>query len=845
MPPPTYLLTPRLRPFEEDRELFQHEPFLSVFSRYRNARHSRRYNVVDQLFQEIRLLLSSEPWSSLSTEFVSYCLGAELVLQVPGSFDRQLRFLTEILFLRFCHQDSTHGLEMCEKVLLDAQLSWSINSSEPFPTATVSVQMSLAADIRRREDLQDDSEPEASEAYSDLAEDEPDASPASGGTSDIDDSEYEDDESPPSVWSIQRSSFVLESSESQSADLPDAYRWSKDIEEFFFPSQLQNDEQRSPKGVVDGLAEMRKVRRRRYQSQGFREDLQDSGLLARFLHICLPGNLLETTHPDVEISFRFYNWRIGYGEMLCRWTPPTRLVPLEITAKQPNYPFDPVQFLCFFSANPRMHPWRSNPMAVYLFLSQSAFKINCRIWLIPCLEALGFEAIGWDLEQVYRDLLRHPAMQNEEDARHLALDARLLTVITESALHRRLIKALNYTVFHPIPLRIVPTPPGPVSTPSSSASSTHLAAPRPPLSKVQRKNVIRREKDRLAKAAKRLKTETLGTPAQARINSCPGCAHKPEVDWCIRTIPVRENPNASKYLGYSITCAHPNDRLKPKRSRRYISPVELGLRWVEARPASHSVWADCGRDIVRFVHRRKNGQEVMVGGVRFKALSPENLKIMQDNHQLVRIRAIRRSADMQAWAYGSMTATGSRMPIGGWKGDGYAPYACHSGDSVEDIQALFRHAVDTDILVTAAKSIYPKIEHDLLELTEDSELNRFGRFGSVAYYCTNFISCVHSDKDIVKEDHPTLHPCIQLSKKNCGPDDYNFAMVRWGIAIRTEENTVWVFDGTDEHGTIMPSQSAVDHGAVSTGMHNTNNIKDVKRATAYRDVRHGYDLRRT
>ncbi|KAJ7431307.1 hypothetical protein B0H11DRAFT_2131475 [Mycena galericulata] len=844
MPPPTYLLTPRLRSFKEDRELFQQEPFLSVFSRYRNARHSRRYNVVDQLFQEIRLLLSSEFWNSLSTEFVTYCLGTELILSVPGSLDQQLRFLTEILFLRFCHQDSTHGLEMCEKVLLDAQLSWFTDCSERLPAVTVSAQMSLAGDIRRREDLQDDSESEAPEASPDLAEDEADAS------------EYEDDEPLASVWSIQQPSSVLESSGSQSADLPDAYRWSKNIEEFFFPSRSRNDERRSPKGVVNGLSEMRKVRRSRYQSQRFLEDLRDSGLLARFFHICLPGNLLETTHPDVEISFRFYNWRMGYGEMLCRWTPPTRLQPLEITAKQPNHPFDPIQFLCFFSTNPRMHPWRSNPMAVYLFLSQSTFIINCRVWLIPCLEALGFEAVNWDLEQVYRDLLRHPAMQNEEDARHLALDARLLTVITESALHRRLIKAVNYTVFHPIPLRTVPTSPDLVSTSNSSASSTRLAAPRPPLSKVQRKNAIRRENNKLAKAARRLKTETLGTPAQARINSCPGCAHKPEVDWCIRTIPVRENPNASKYLGYSITCAHPNDRLKPKRSKSekkskiykrtsYISPVELGLRWVEARPANHSVWADCGQDIVRFVHRRKNGQEVMVGGVRFNALSPETLKIMQDNHRLVRIRAIRRRADMQAWAYGSMTATGSRMPMGGLKGDGYAPYACHSGDTVDDIKALFRHAVDTDILVTAAKSIYPKIEHDLLELTEDSELNRFGRFGSVAYYCTNFISCVHSDKDIVKEDHPTLHPCIQLSKKNCGPDDYNFAMVRWGIAIRTEENTVWVFDGTDEHGTIMPSQSAVDHGAVSTGMHNTNNIKDVKRATAYRDIRHGYDLRCT
>ncbi|KAJ7107303.1 hypothetical protein C8R43DRAFT_963132 [Mycena crocata] len=242
---------------------------------------------------------------------------------------------------------------------------------------------------------------------------------------------------------------------------------------------------------------------------------------------------------------------------------------------------------------------------------------------------------------------------------------------------------------------------------------------------------------------------------------------------------------------------------------------------------------------------------VTVGGVRFNALSPKALKITQDNHSLVRIQAIRRREDMQLWARGSMTGTGSCMPMGGKLGDGYAPYACHSGDSVEDIEALFRHAVDTDILITAAKTIYPQLEQDLLEITEGSELNRFRRFGVTGFYCTDFLSCLHRDRDIVRKKQPTLHPCIQLSKEKCGPNDYNFGMVEWGVAIRTEENTVWytsvsytyisytdhnrVFNGRDVHGTIMPSQSAFNNGAASKGKHDTNNTKDVNRATACRN----------
>jgi len=48
---------------------------------------------------------------------------------------------------------------------------------------------------------------------------------------------------------------------------------------------------------------------------------------------------------------------------------------------------------------------------------------------------------------------------------------------------------------------------------------------------------------------------------------------------------------------------------------------------------------------------------------------------------------------MHDWAYGTMTATGSRQASGGALGDTYGPYACHTGNTPDDIKALFRHAV--------------------------------------------------------------------------------------------------------------------------------------------------------
>lgn len=94
-----------------------------------------------------------------------------------------------------------------------------------------------------------------------------------------------------------------------------------------------------------------------------------------------------------------------------------------------------------------------------------------------------------------------------------------------------------------------------------------------------------------------------------------------------------------------------------------------------------------------FLHARPKFIGFKVGGVRYQAMSPEILAQLLDNHRRVSVRGVRRREDMQAWAYGTMTGSGPRQPMGGAKGDGYGPYACHSGDTPDDIRALFRHAV--------------------------------------------------------------------------------------------------------------------------------------------------------
>lgn len=107
---------------------------------------------------------------------------------------------------------------------------------------------------------------------------------------------------------------------------------------------------------------------------------------------------------------------------------------------------------------------------------------------------------------------------------------------------------------------------------------------------------------------------------------------------------------------------------------------------------------------------------------------------------------------------------------------------------------------DTDVLLEAAATIHPALKRDLGS-TAGSGVKRFGRYGMSAFYCHNYISCIHADLDIGKEDvekgrahnacQGDLYPCVQLRKDKCGRQDYNFAYVRWGIVICTWANAVW------------------------------------------------------
>lgn len=80
---------------------------------------------------------------------------------------------------------------------------------------------------------------------------------------------------------------------------------------------------RDKASVVNDLVNMRTfIRATSAEQASWVLAFQESGLSKCLLRVCEPGNLLETSHPDVEQSWRFHDWAYSYGEILARLTTP-------------------------------------------------------------------------------------------------------------------------------------------------------------------------------------------------------------------------------------------------------------------------------------------------------------------------------------------------------------------------------------------------------------------------------------------------------------------------------------------------------------------------------------------
>ncbi|KAJ7495883.1 hypothetical protein B0H11DRAFT_2226884 [Mycena galericulata] len=817
------LWTPQLRPYDHDAAVLKEGAFAEAFEVFKSRTQTRTRE--SSLLLLLDPVLAEPQWVQYLSDWLAYCLGGELVDHMPGdAIARSRQLFLNVLWTRQQHAGNAEGDAIATSMLLKAQMK-NFRAYGHIPADFCWVD-----DIDRRETWDGDSD--AGERASDWED-----------CSDVETEDpMDEDFRPPSPPHPQPTSLeeppelvsFLQSREKpiisvlptkprlppvsmEDDELP--LHWALHMQQFFFspPENTMSNsneaevEPRSAVAVVDDLVHMRLIRQSRYNSKPFQQALQASlkldsvsRLLDLMHYICRAGNLIETMHPDVEESFRWHDWKTSYAELYCRWIPAT-LTQIEYDATlpcpDPKYKFSPkdaMGLLEFMSSHPRMLPWSSNPMAVFLFLSLACFIANCETWLIPCLRELGYPRIeGWNSQTIHRRLLDLGAFIDPESHQTFMkrLDPRLALIIKETSAHRIIVRKVYKAMFR----TRFPKPsshPSPLSSDDASdfsedevkAESAIEERKLPQLTKGQ----IRKEKSKASKAAS-TKNTVLGRENDKREavkqskkrrdlrHKCPYCADLPMEEQCVRVVYVKPR-ECHNLIGAALTCAPPADRLKPKppakrkkgskskvgikrRPRiRYLHPFDdLKMELIVHRP---EVYRRCRKDVVRFVWEH-DGLEEMVGGVRFKAFSKKILAQLVVNHRRVAVQAIRRREAMEAWAYGTMTAGGSRQPMGGRRGDGYGPYSCHRGDTPDDIKALFRHAVDNDILVEAGSTIYPPMKTELASTSESD------------------VGAADLKEGRARNSYEGgLYPCAQLEKTNCGPHDYNFAYVRWGLVKR-------------------------------------------------------------
>ncbi|KAF8188166.1 hypothetical protein K438DRAFT_1972356 [Mycena galopus ATCC 62051] len=478
------------------------EPFATAFQEHLNTRTTRDGGV--SLLDRLSKTLETPHYVTLLYDWLSFTLGRIIVEHLPEDALHETRTLfLNVLFIRYQYGGQKAGEEMAYRLLAEAQMA---NFRRHFDEDNTPAEFSLVDCVGETwrpnknageldwEDISDqeegvemgdvemgnfemgegdeyEEEDEWDDEEDDEEDDEDDEDYVDEG--DADDDEYEDldvvleaeMESQPAYLPrfIKAKPIVPALPEEEDLLQPDIPTdqlpafWAGRIQVFFFNTAVGP---RNRKPVVHDLVVMRKLKKTQYRTPAFLSAIKTSGLFHLMRKVARPGNLLETSDPDIEQSFRWHDWKLNYAELICRWILPTESDNMQCDTSHPNseseYSFstaDARGLLIFIAEHPRMQPWGFNPMAVYLFLSLSCFKTNCDLWLVPCLRELKYPKIeGWDAAKVYRRLMDLPCFKKPSQRLERLSensDRRLKVIIRETAEYRVFVKKVWRELYRP------------------------------------------------------------------------------------------------------------------------------------------------------------------------------------------------------------------------------------------------------------------------------------------------------------------------------------------------------------------------------------------------------------
>lgn len=78
----------------------------------------------------------------------------------------------------------------------------------------------------------------------------------------------------------------------------------------------------------------------------------------------------------------------------------------------------------------------------------------------------------------------------------------------------------------------------------------------------------------------------------------------------------------------------------------------------------------------------------------------------------------------------------------------------------------------------------PHVAKNIKEKSAAAEMNRLGTSGANIFYCSDYLSPQHFDRDA------SWSICSQLDKTGA-TDEWNFCYTEWSAYIQTRANSVW------------------------------------------------------
>ncbi|KAK1223014.1 hypothetical protein PQX77_014134 [Marasmius sp. AFHP31] len=281
---------------------------------------------------------------------------------------------------------------------------------------------------------------------------------------------------------------------------------------------------------------------------------------------------------------------------------------------------------------------------------------------------------------------------------------------------------------------------------------------------------------------------------------------------------------------------------------------ELNLRWIAP---DEKTLERCQRITFFFMDEVKPDQKIDF--LVYNAFPDKEFKQMVQNSQEASLtKPVRRGSQFAHWGTGVMYPWGKRVPAGGRKADTYAYYAGIESDQFDGVEAMFRIAYDSMVILTVAELYHADLVKSLKAAGKSCGMEGIGGINS--FQCNNYTAPLHSDEDAV----PSL--CCQLERYGVKEEygEYGFCQVDYGYAFATRENTLWSFDSSKLHGTLLPSQHTIEQttktvicigehmgkpaltvrpAAISRGSHKTVRKKDAARAAKLQSVRANWERR--